>query len=133
MQLNAYLHFNGTCEEALKFYEKTLGGKIDTISYFGGTPAAEQVPPDWKQKVLHARLNVQGQIVMASDAPPGRYTRPQGFSMSLMFKDVAEGERIFKALSERGFTIMPFATTFWSKGFGMCVDPYGIPWMVNCD
>src|SRR4051812_7577523 len=99
MQLNPYLTFNGQCEEALNFYQRCLGGKIEAMMPHEGSPAAEQVPPEWRKKILHARLSVDGQVIMASDAPPDRYRPPQGFSMSIGFKTAAEGEKVFKALS----------------------------------
>ena len=70
---------------------------------------------------------------MASDAPPGHYEKPQGFSVALQIKDPVEGERIFNALAENGKVQMPFQETFWATRFGMCVDRFGIPWMVNCE
>ena len=133
MQLNTYLLFDGQCEEAFKFYEKTLGGKIEAMMPHQGTPASNQVPDEWQTKILHARMTIGGQVVMGSDAPPGRLEKPQGFSINLGFKDVAEAERIFKALSDRGAVQMPFQKTFWADGFGMLVDRFGIPWMVNCE
>ncbi|HJP94176.1 MAG TPA: VOC family protein [Pyrinomonadaceae bacterium] len=133
MQLNTYLHFNGDCEEALKFYEKTLGAKTDAVMKHGGSPAEGTVPPEWKDKVLHARFSIGETVLMASDAPPGHYERPQGFSVSISLDDKAKGEKIFNALAENGTTKMPFQQTFWAGGFGMCVDRFGIPWMVNCE
>ena len=133
MQLNPYLLFNGNCAEALKFYEQTLGGKIETLSTFKGSPAAEHAPPEWGDKVLHASLLVGDQRLMASDAPPGHYEQPKGISVSISLSDRDKGERIFNALAEGGTTTMPFEKTFWASGFGMCTDRFGIPWMVNCE
>jgi PhnB protein len=133
MQLNPYLLFNGQCEAAFKFYEQCLGGKIEGMLTHAGTPAEQQVPAEWRDKILHARLTVGDEVLMASDAPPGRYAQPQGFSVSIQTKDRADGERIFNALAENGTIQMPFQPTFWSSGFGMCVDRFGIPWMVNCE
>ena len=132
MQLNPYLLFNGDCAEALKFYEQTFGGKIEAMRTFAGSPAAEHVPPDWGDKVLHAALRIDGNLLMASDAPPGQYDQPKGISVSVSLIDREKGERIFNALAEGGTMQMPFQKTFWSSGFGMCVDRFGIPWMVNC-
>lgn len=133
MQLNPYLHFNGRCEEAFKLYEKVLGGKIEVMLPHEGTPAAEHVPPEWKKKIMHARLNIGDQVLMASDAPPGHYHQPQGFTVSISIKDPAEAERIFKALADKGKITMPLDKTFWAQRFGMLVDQFGIPWMVNCE
>jgi PhnB protein len=133
MQLNPYLLFNGQCEAAFKFYEKCLGGKIEAMMTHAGTPAEQQVPSEWRNKILHARLTVGDQVLMASDAPPERYEKPQGFSVSLNIDNVGEAERIFRALSENGKVHMPMEQTFWAARFGMCVDRFGTPWMVNCE
>ena len=133
MQLNPYLMFNGECEQALKFYEQTLGGKIESLIKFAGSPAAEHAPPEWGDKILHATMKIDGQTLMGSDAPPGHYAKPQGISVSIGLKDRDKGEQIFNALAEGGTVQMPFQKTFWSSGFGMCVDRFGIPWMVNCE
>ena len=133
MQLNPYLLFNGDCAEAFKFYEQTLGGGIETISKFAGSPAAEHVPPNWGDKVLHASMVIGDQHLMGSDAPPGQYQKPEGISVSISLNDPAKGEQIFNALAQGGKTTMPFQKTFWASGFGMCTDRFGIPWMVNCE
>ena len=133
MQMNPYLIFDGQCEAAFKFYAQALGGKIEAMMPNRGTPAAEHVPADYADKILHARMTVGDAVLMASDAPPDHYQKPGGFSVSIQVKDPAEGERLFNALAENGTKQMPFGQTFWSPGFGMCVDQFGIPWMVNCD
>jgi PhnB protein len=132
MQLNPYLLFDGDCEAAFKFYEKVLGGKIEAMMNHEGTPAAKDVPPEWHKKILHARLLLGNQALMASDAPPGRYSKPQGFSVSLDVKTPAEAERVFHALAENGSVSMPIQETFWAERFGMVNDRFGIPWMINC-
>lgn len=133
MHLNPYLLFSGDCEEALKFYEQTLGAKIDMLLRYGGSPAEGHAPADWSDKVVHARFTVGDTTLMAADASSGHYQRPQGFSISISIDDTAKGESIFNALAENGNTTMPFQPTFWAKGFGMCVDRFGVPWMVNCE
>ncbi len=133
MQLNPYLFFNGQCEAAFKFYAQVLGGKIDGMLTHAVTPAEQQVPAEWRDKIMHARLIVGDQVLMASDAPPDHYEKPTGFSVSIQIKDKAEAERIFNALAEGGKVQMPFGQTFWAAGFGMCADRFGIPWMVNCE
>jgi PhnB protein len=133
MQLNPYLFFNGQCEVAFKFYAQLLGGKIDGMLTHAGTPAEQQVPAEWRDKIMHARLIVGDQVLMGSDAPPAHYEQPKGFSVSIQIKDKAEAERIFNALAEGGKIQMPFAQTFWAAGFGMCADRFGTPWMVNCE
>ena len=131
MQLNPYLTFNGQCETAFKFYEKCLGGKIEAMFRHAGTPAEQHVPPEWRDKIMHARLAVNGQVLMGSDAPPDHYKEPKGFSVSLQFKDVKEAERVFNALAENGKVGMPLQQTFWAARFGTLVDRFGIPWMIN--
>ena len=115
MQLNPYLLFNGDCEEAFKFYEQTFGGKIEGISKFAGSPAAEHAPPEWGDKVLHATLVIGDQRLMGSDAPPGHYEKPQGVSVAIGLNDPAKGEQIFNALAQGGKTTMPFQKTFWAS------------------
>jgi len=132
MQLNPYLVYNGDCEAALKFYQNVLGARIEAMLLFEGAPADMPMPPDWKKKVMHAVITVDGEVLMASDAPPDRYRAPQGFSVALQVENPADAERRFKALAEGGTVTMPFGQTFFSKGFGMCTDRFGIPWMVNC-
>ncbi|HEX6717368.1 MAG TPA: VOC family protein [Pyrinomonadaceae bacterium] len=133
MHLNPYLFFNGNCEEALKFYEQTLGAKIEAVMKYGGSPSEKDVPPDWKDKLIHSRFSIGDTTLMASDAPPEHFQRPAGFSVSISVDDAAKGEKIFNALAENGTMIMPYQATFWAKGFGMCFDRFGIPWMVNSE
>ncbi|HVM62361.1 MAG TPA: VOC family protein [Verrucomicrobiae bacterium] len=133
MQLNAYLMFKGECEEAFKFYERCLGGKIQVMMRYGESPMAKQTAPDWQKKVIHTRLTVGNQVFMGSDAPPERFKSPQGFAMSIGVDDPQEAERIFQELSENGNISMPIQETFWALRFGMVTDRFGTPWMVNCE
>jgi PhnB protein len=133
MQMNPYLTFNGQCEAAFKFYEKCLHGKIVMMMMHEGTPAAEHVPAEWRNKILHARLQIGDQVVMGSDAPPDRYEQPKGFSVSVSVDDPAEADRIFGALAEQGTVRMAIQKTFWAIRFGTLVDRFGIPWMINCE
>jgi PhnB protein len=132
MQVNPYLFYNGNCEAALKFYQKVLGARIEATFTYDGAPESMPMPPEWNKKIMHAKISIDGEVIMASDAAPGHFQPPQGFAVSLQVEDPADAERRFNALSEGGSVTMPFAKTFFSKGFGMCVDQFGIPWMVNC-
>ena len=132
MQLNPYLSFNGQCEAAFKFYQQCLGGNIQTIMTWGESPMADQVPSEWRDKIIHATLIVGDTALLGSDAPPDRYEEPKGFSVTIQINDPAEADRIFQALTEDGTVTMPIQQTFWAARFGMCVDRFGIPWMVNC-
>ena len=133
MRLNPYLTFNGQCEAAFKFYEQCLGGKIEAMLTHEGSPITDQVPSEWRNKILHARLAVGDAVLMGSDAPPECYEKSQGFSVSLQIADPGEAERIFRALAEKGTVRMPLQQTFWAARFGMLVDRFGIPWMINCE
>lgn len=131
--LHPYLHFKGQCEAAFKFYEKCLGGKITFIASYAGSPMENQVPAEWRQKIMHATLVVGDQVLMGCDPSPDRFATPKGFSVSINFDDPVEGERVFNALIEGGSILLSFQRTFWSSGFGMAIDRFGIPWMVNCE
>ena len=133
MQLSPYLSFKGQCEEAFAFYAQCLGAKVGELFRYGGSPMADQAPADWGNKIMHGSLTLDGQTVMGADMVANQYEAPQGISLSLHPKSVAEAERVFKALAEGGQVTVPFAKTFWAAGFGMVVDRFGIPWMINCE
>jgi PhnB protein len=133
MQLNPYLNFNGQCEMAFRFYEQCLGGKIEATMTYGESPMAEQTPPQWRNKIMHASLIVGDKVLMGADSPPERYEEPKGLSVLLGIDDPVEAERVFHALAEDGTVQMPIQETFWAARFGMLVDRFGIPWMINCD
>ena len=100
---------------------------------WGEMPGGSQSPRLKHKLIMHTTLEVDGDLIMGADSPPERYTQPKGITVSIGVKDKAKAERVFKALSEGGNVTMPFAETFWSTGFGMCVDRFGIPWMVNTE
>jgi PhnB protein len=133
MQISPYLNFTGNCAEAFAFYEQCLGGKIVFVQKYGDSPAAGEVPPGWADAVLHVRLEVGNFAILGSDAPPQHYHKPEGMMVSINVQSAADGERIFNQLSNKGTATMPFQKTFWSPGFGMAVDRFGIPWMVNSE
>jgi PhnB protein len=133
MQLNPYLSFNGQCEAAFKFYEKVLGGKIEAMMPYEGSPMAQQVPPERLSKIMHARLRIGDEMLMGSDSPPDHHESMKGFSVTLGIDDPREAERVFHALSENGTVQMPIQKTFWAERFGMLVDQFGTPWMINCE
>ena len=133
MQVNAYLTFDGQCEAAFKFYERCLGGRIEAMFTHEGSPMENEVPPQWRKKIMHASMKVGDQVLMGSDAPPDRYEKPQGFSVSINLDDPAVAERVFGELAQQGTVQMPLQQTFWAARFGALVDQFGIPWMVNCE
>ena len=132
-QLDAYLTFDGTCAEAMRFYERVLHGKMGMMMTNGESPMAAQMPPGTENRVMHARLELKDRILMASDSMVGHpYHGMHGFSLSLAYDSVEEGQPVFDALAEGGTVQMPLQKTFWAEGFGMLVDKFGTPWMVNC-
>lgn len=132
MRLNPYVMFNGQCDEAFKLYEQVLGAKTTFKMTFGESPASGDMPPELQNLIIHAALAIDDQLLLASDAPPDRYEAPKGIYVSIHLTDAAKGKQIFEALAENGAVQMPFEKTFWAEGFGMCIDRFGIPWMVNC-
>ena len=132
MQLNPYISFNGNCEQAFRFYHKVLGGEIVAMFPHAGTPAESHVAPEWRDKIMHAALRIGDQWLMGGDPPPGNYHKPQGFCVSVHVQDPAEADRVFQALSEGGRVTMPIQETFWALRFGMLIDKFDVPWMVNC-
>ena len=133
MQVNPYLSFNGQCEAAFTFYEQCLGGQLGPIFRYAGSPMANQVPADWRDKVMHGSVTVGTQVLMGGDVAPDRYEAPKGFSLSLQLTSTTEAERIFRELGQDGTVAMPLEKTFWAARFGMVVDRFGIPWLINCE
>jgi PhnB protein len=133
MQMNPYLSFKGECEAAFKFYEQCLGAQPGAIFRYAGSPMADHVPADWSDKIMHGSLTIGDQALMGADAAPDQYEEPKGFSLSLQIKSTADAERIFHDLAEGGRVVMPLEKTFWAERFGMLVDRFGIPWMINCE
>ena len=133
MQLNPYLMFDGQCEAAFRFYEQALGGKIAAMMTFGDGPMAEQTPSERRGKIMHARLVVGDAVLMGSDAPAEHYEKMTGFSVTLSLDEPAEAERVFNALAAGATITMPIQETFWARRFGMLVDRFGTPWMINCE
>jgi PhnB protein len=133
MHINAYLNFNGRCEEAFKFYERVLGGKIQMMSRFEDSPMAQQMPADMRGKILHARILIGDTLIMGSDPPPDRVSPQKGFALSLQVKTGVEAEKLFHALAENAQIGMPMGKTFFAERFGMLTDRFGVPWMIVCE
>lgn len=131
MKFTPYLNFKFTCAEAFAFYEKLFGGKITFMMSHGDSPMAGDMPPEWHKAVMHATLDIKGQIIQGADAPGDWYQTPAGFAVIIELEDEAEADRIFTALVEGGYEKMAMAETFWAKRFGMCTDRFGTPWMIN--
>ncbi|MGH6888750.1 MAG: VOC family protein [Rhizomicrobium sp.] len=133
MKINPYLNFNGNCAEAFQLYAKILGAKDLHIMTFRDSPMAGQVAANEKDFVMHARFTAGDSAIMGSDAPGGRYNRPQGYAVSIGVDTPEEAERIFAALSDGATIGMPIAETYWAKRFGMLTDRFGTHWMVSCE
>jgi PhnB protein len=100
---------------------------------YADSPAADVVPEGWETKIMHGSIRIDGKLLEGADVPPERYERPQGFSLSLNVPSVTEAETVFEKLANGGEIRYPIAKTFWSARFGMVVDRFGIPWMINCE
>ena len=131
-QFEPYLSFDGQCADAMRFYERTLGGKIEMMMKFSEAPPGACEPGMQGDGIMHASMTLDGFRLMASDNPPGMPYEPmKGITVSLAYESTAEGRKIFDALADGGHVVMPFDRTFWAEGFGMVVDRFGTPWMVN--
>ena len=131
--VETYLTFHGNCADAMRFYEKTLGAKIEFMMTHGESPMADKAPPDFRDKVMHGSMTIGDQVLMAADVAPEGYEEPKGISLSLQMNDTSEAERVFNELAKGGRIVLPLEKTFWAARFGMLVDRFGIPWLINCD
>lgn len=131
--IEPYLFFNGCAEEAIKFYQKTLGAEVQMMMRFKESPEPPppgMIPPDWGDKIMHSSMKIGSSVVMASDGC-GEGGKVEGFSLSISVNTEAEAKQIFTALSDGGRVEMPLTKTFWSPCFGMLQDKFGIGWMVG--
>lgn len=134
MKINPYLIFNGDCKAAFTFYAQCLQGTLEIMMTFGESPARDHMPASCHDLIIHTRLVVGDQVLMGSDTTPDRpYHGISGCSVSLNVTSIDEAERIFTALADQGTIQMPLEATFWAARFGMLVDRFGVPWMVNCE
>lgn len=128
--VNPYLIFERNGEEAMRFYHSVLGGNL-SIQKFGDTPGCEGMPPEMKDGLMHGALEIDGDMLMASDSAGQPYEGMKGFMVAMTFPSIEEGKRVFDALAAGGKVTMPWGETFWAKGFGMLVDQYGTAWGIN--
>ena len=130
-----YLNFDGKCEEAFKHYAAVLGGEILAMLRYADAPADTGMPnkPELADRIMHARLKVGDRLLMGGDAPPQFAAKPQGFCVAIQVDNPTEAERVFHALAQDGTMQMPIGPTFFAQRFGMCIDKFGTPWMVNCE
>ena len=128
MELHTYLNYGGNCEQAFRFYEQHLGGKITMLMRHGDQPTPSEVPLDWNGKVLHARMNLGGTELLGADIPG--YQPMRSAYLSLTVGSQEEAERIYALLSEGGQLLMPMQETFFASRFAMLRDKFGTSWML---
>jgi PhnB protein len=133
MQVQSYLFFDGRCEEAIEFYKKKLGAKVEMMMRFKEAPGDHKHPPGCEDKIMHACLRVGDSAVMASDGMAHGNPDFKGFSLALNAKDVAEAERLFAALGDGGQVRQPLIETFFSPRFGMLADKFGVGWIITVE
>lgn len=133
-KLNTYLTFNGECEQAFEFYKSVFGGELTEFQRFGDMPPIEDMPaPDNPEHVMHVSLPIGDDILMGSDTSShfGEAIFGNNFSISVAPDSKEDADKFFAGLSDGGQVVMPMADTFWNAYFGVCVDKFGIAWMIN--
>jgi PhnB protein len=131
MKIHAYLIFDGQCAEAFRFYAEVLGGELQVMP-FADSPACGDVAPEQRDRTMHACLNRDGELLMGSDTMPGDpYDGIKGCHISIQAEDMAQAERLYRALAAQGSVQMELQKTFWAEGFAMLTDRFGVPWMIN--
>jgi PhnB protein len=133
MSLSCHLTFDGRCEEAFRAYQRVLGGEIKTMLEYGQSPLASQVPSHWQRRIAHATLVLDAHELLGSDAFPDAYETPRGFIVTLGMADPSKAKQTFASLAEGGRIQVPFQETFWSPGYGVLVDRFGVPWELNSE
>ena len=132
-QAIAYLSFDGNCADAMRFYEKALGGKLEVLMSGAESPIADQMPKEFAHRILHARLVLPGGgVLYAGDAPAHvPYEGIKGVAIAVDYPSVDKAETVFAVLAAGGQVTMPMQSAFWAKRWGMLVDKFGTPWIVN--
>lgn len=133
-QFAIHLSFNGDCAEAFHHYEKVLGGTLEGLMPYSATPAGASVCEGEAQRILHGSLLCGGLRIMGADAVTDHpYEGSKGFSVSLSYPTLEEARTVFEALGEGGTILMPFGPTFWTPGFGVVKDRFGVSWMIGME
>ncbi|SFU17081.1 VOC family protein [Pseudomonas marincola] len=134
MKINPYLMFDGQAEAAFQLYAKVLKGEIKTLMRYRETPECAEMPEPFLDRVMHVCLEVDGQLLMASDTASAEpFSGMKGCSITLNVASISEAQRVFDTLSEQGTVEMPLAQTFWAVRFGSLVDRFGVSWLINCE
>ena len=132
MKVQAYVSFDGRCEEALEFYKKSIGAEVTSLMRWKESPdAAMKAPPGFEEKIMNAAFRIGETELMADDGMGEKTAEFKGMTLAIGVADDAEANRVFTALGEGGNVTMPLMKTFWTSSFGMLTDKFGVPWMVN--
>jgi PhnB protein len=134
MPIQAYVNYNGRCDEAIAFYKQALGAEVEMVMRFRESPdpcPEGMLPPNWDEKVMHSSMRIGDSVLMASDGMSSTPPTYDGITLSLQARSTDEADRLFNALADGGQIVMPIGPTFWSPKFGMVKDRFGVPWMVN--
>ena len=130
MKLHTYLNYGGNCRQAFDFYVEHLGGKLTSVTTHGEQPESSKVPPEWRNAVLHARMEIGETVLLGADIPPDRFQPMRSAYLTLMLDSVGEAERIYALLAEGGQIFMPMEETFFAHRFAMLRDRFGTSWML---
>ena len=134
MKVQAYVNFDGRCEEALEFYKKSIGAEVTSLMRWKESPnAAMKPPPGYEEKIMNAAFRIGETDLMADDGMGEKTAEFKGMTLAIGVAGDAEANRVFTALGEGGNVTMPLAKTFWTSSFGMLTDKFGVPWMVNVE
>ena len=131
MRVSPHLCFNGQCRAAFEDYRRILGGNIATMLTYGESPMASQVDPEWRGRIAHATLRLGDAELTGADLLSPDYQKPQGFFVTLTIEDPTRAKEIFTSLAAKGEVHLAFQQTFWSPGFGILTDQFGVPWEIN--
>jgi PhnB protein len=131
VRLDTYINYPGTCEEAFRFYERHLGGKITMMMKHGEGPDQTRAPADWREKILHARVEIGGMNLMGADIPQAEAMRSAYLTLSV--DTATEAERLYGLLAEGGQIFMKIDKTFFASRFAMFRDRFGTSWMLMAE
>jgi PhnB protein len=129
VQLHTYLNYGGNCEQAFRFYEQHLGGRITFLMRHGEYPNPG-ISADWHDKVMHARMSIGGTELLGADIPPDRFQPIRSAYLSLTLDSAEEADRVYTLLTQDGQVFMPIEETFFATRFAMCRDRFGTSWMI---
>jgi PhnB protein len=130
MKLDIYLNYGGNCEQAFRFYEQELGGKITMMMRHGEQPNAAHVPANWKNAILHARIEFGKTVLMGADIPPDRFQPMRSAYLTLTADSAGQAERLYALLADGGQIFMKLEETFFASRFAMLRDKFGTSWML---